>query len=59
MTTGPAGEAMTLEERVGEILGRYPPEDPVHRAIRRAHPMLQAAVDRTLRRMGSGSGQPM
>jgi hypothetical protein len=59
MTIGPAGEAVTLEERVGEILGRYPPDDPVHRAIRRAHPLLQAAVDRTLRRLGSGSGQPM
>jgi hypothetical protein len=59
MTIGPAGEAMTLEERVGEILGRYPPDDPVHRGIRRAHPLLQAAVDRTLDRLGSGSGQPM
>jgi hypothetical protein len=59
MTVGPAGEAMTLEERVGEILGRYPPDDPVHCAIRRAHPLLHAAVDRTLRRMASGSGQPM
>jgi hypothetical protein len=59
MTTGPAGEAMTLQERIGEILGRYPPDDPVHRGIRRAHPLLQAAVDRTLRRLGSESDQPM
>jgi hypothetical protein len=59
MTTGPAGEAMTLQERIGEILGRYPPDDPVHRGIRRAHPLLQAAVDRTLERLGTGSGQPM
>jgi hypothetical protein len=59
MTTGPAGEAMTLQERIGEILGRYPPDDPVHRGIRRAHPLLQAAVDRTLRRLGSEPDQPM
>jgi hypothetical protein len=59
MTTGPAGEAMTLQERIGEILRRYPPDDPVYRAIRRAHPLLQAAVDRTLDRLRSGSGQPM
>jgi HD domain len=59
MTTGPAGEAMTLQERIGEIQRRYPPDDPVHRAIRRAQPLLQAAIDRTLRRLGSESGQPM
>ena len=50
---------MTLQERIGEILDRYPPDDPVHRGIRRAHPLLQAAVDRTLRRLGSESDQPM
>jgi hypothetical protein len=59
MTTGPAGGAMTLQERIGEILRRYPPDDPVHRAIRRAHPYLQAAIDRTLDRLGDASGQPM
>jgi hypothetical protein len=59
MTTGPAGEAMTLQERIGEILRRYPPDDPVHRAIRRAHPHLQAAIHRTLDRLGGVSGQPM
>jgi putative nucleotidyltransferase with HDIG domain len=59
MTTGPAGEAVTPHERISEILRRYPPHDPVHRAIRRAHPHLQAAVDRTLRRLGTDSGQPM
>jgi hypothetical protein len=59
MTTGPAGEPMTLEERIGEIQRRYPPDDPVHRAIRRARPLLQAAVDRTLDRLRSESGHPM
>jgi hypothetical protein len=49
MTTGPAGQPMTLDERIGEIRRRYPPDDPVHRAIGRARPLLQAAIDRTRR----------
>jgi hypothetical protein len=59
MTTGPAGQPMTLDERIGEIRRRYPPEDPVHRAIIRAHPLLQAAVDRTRHRLERGPAQPM
>ena len=59
MTTGPAGQPMTLEERIGEVQHRYPPEDPVHRAILRARPLLQAAIDRTRLRLGGGAAQPM
>jgi hypothetical protein len=59
MTTGPAGQPMTLDQRVDEILRRYPPDDPVHRAIVRAQPLLQAAVERTWRRLNGRSGQPM
>jgi hypothetical protein len=59
MTTGPAGERLALEERVAEIRRRYPPDDPVHRAIRRSHPVLQGAVDRTLARLGVVADQPM
>jgi putative nucleotidyltransferase with HDIG domain len=51
MTTGPAGQPMTLEERIGDIRHRYPPENPVHRAIVRAQPSLQAAVERTRQRL--------
>jgi hypothetical protein len=54
MTTGPAGQAMTLDERIEEAQRRYPPDDPVHRAIARARPLLQAAVDRTRRRLDGG-----
>jgi hypothetical protein len=46
MTTGPAGQPMTLDERIGEIQRRYSPDDPVHRATLRARPLLQAAVQR-------------
>jgi len=59
MTTGPAGQPMTLEERIGEIRHRYPPEDPVHRAIVRARPLLQAAIDRTQARLDGRPAQPM
>src|SRR5215207_716133 len=59
MTTGPAGQPMTFNQRVDEILRRYPPDDPVHRAIVRAGPLLQTAVERTWRRLNGGSGQPI
>jgi hypothetical protein len=59
MTIGPAGQPMTLEERIGDIRGRYPPQDPVHRAIVRAHPFLRAAVERTRQRLERGLAQPM
>jgi putative nucleotidyltransferase with HDIG domain len=59
MTTGPAGQPMTLDQRVDEILRRYPPGDPVHRAIVRAQPLLHAAVERTRRRLNDGTGQPI
>jgi len=51
MTTGPAGQLMTLDERIGEIQRRYSPDDPVHRAILRARPLLQAAVQRVRTRL--------
>jgi hypothetical protein len=38
---------------------RYPPDDPVHQAIVRARPLLQAAIDRTRNRLDGESGQPM
>jgi hypothetical protein len=46
MTTGPDGSRVRVEDRVSEILSRYPEDDPVHRAIERATPTLLAAVAR-------------
>jgi putative nucleotidyltransferase with HDIG domain len=46
MTTGPDGSRVRAEDRVSEILLRYPEDDPVHRAIERAAPTLLAAVAR-------------
>jgi hypothetical protein len=59
MTTGPTGQPMTLEQRIEEVQRRYPCNDPVHRAIVRARPQLQAAIDRTRQRLGGRLGQPM
>jgi putative nucleotidyltransferase with HDIG domain len=59
MTTGPAGQPMTLDERIEEVQRRYPPDDPVHRAIVNAHPELRAAINRTRHRLDGRPTQPM
>lgn len=60
MTTGPSGAAVTFDDRIKEILRRYPADDPVHRAVTRATPVLRSAVDRTRARLrDAGAGQPM
>jgi len=59
MTTGPVGQPMTLEQRIEEVQRRYPSNDPVHRAIVRAQPLLQAAIDRTRQRLDGRPAQPM
>ncbi len=55
MTTGPAGQHLSFEARIAEILGRYPPGHPVHCAITRSRPTLAAAVDRTARQLASAA----
>jgi hypothetical protein len=59
MTTGPTGQPMTLDQRIEEVQRRYPPDDPVHRAIVRARPLLQAAIDRIRHRLEGRPTQPM
>jgi hypothetical protein len=59
MTTGPTGQRMTLAQRIADVQRRYPSSDPVHRAIVRARPELQAAIDRTRQRLDGVSAQPM
>ncbi|MBS4102994.1 HD domain-containing protein [Tsukamurella paurometabola] len=46
MQTGPTGLPVDVRDRLDEILRRYGPDDPVHRAITRSGPALIAAVDR-------------
>ncbi len=52
MTTSPTGQPVTVEERLAEILDRYPPTDPVHRAIMESSEQLRAAVARVEARLG-------
>ena len=59
MTTGPAGQAFTFDERIDEILSRYPADDPVHRAISRSRPVLGEAIERIRQRLVASVDQPM
>lgn len=58
MTTGPTGATVTVTDRLAEILNRYPPEHPVHRAIGNAKSELIASVRRTQDRLAAAD-QPM
>jgi hypothetical protein len=53
MTVGPEGQPVTFEQRVAEVLDRYPEEDPVHRAIMRARVELESAVHRAEARLAA------
>ncbi|WP_434056322.1 HD domain-containing protein [Georgenia wangjunii] len=44
MTTGPSGQSVVVEDRLAEILTRYPAGHPVHEAISIASPQIIAAV---------------
>ncbi|MEU4672446.1 HD domain-containing protein [Amycolatopsis sp. NPDC023774] len=55
LTTGPGGERVTYDERISEILKRYPSDDPVHRTWVKAAPILKESVQRTEARL---VGQP-
>jgi hypothetical protein len=46
LTTGPRGQSLTFEERLDDILVRYPPGSVVHRAMTRARPALAAHLER-------------
>jgi hypothetical protein len=58
LTTGPDGQRFSYDERVDEILIRYPPDDPVHRTWVRARPFLALCVERTMRRLAEAD-QPI
>ncbi len=53
MTTGPRGEAVSYPERLAEILDRYGPGSIVGRAMTRARPAIEAAIERTERRLAA------
>jgi len=45
LTSSPSGEVCTADDRIAEILRRYPPDSIVHRAIADAAPKLRETVD--------------
>lgn len=51
LTTGPDGEHLSYNDRIAEILERYPINDPVHRTWLKAGPILKESVQRTERRL--------
>jgi hypothetical protein len=52
MTAGVDGCQVTVEERLSEILMRYPSEHVVHRSIVRSGPSLRRAAFNVQRRLG-------
>ncbi|TDQ62847.1 metal dependent phosphohydrolase [Actinomycetospora succinea] len=55
MTTGPRGERFDYAERLSEILARYAEDSIVGRAMSRAQPSIQAAIDRTSFRLAAAN----
>ncbi|MGH3631229.1 MAG: phosphohydrolase, partial [Sciscionella sp.] len=53
LTTGPDGQTLTFDQRMDEILDRYPASDPVHRFWLTARAVEAEAVARTKRRLTS------
>src|SRR5664279_2270283 len=51
MTTSPRGLPVSFDERIAEIIRRYPPDDPVHRAILAGRSDLAKSVENTLARV--------
>ena len=51
ITTGPAGQPLSAEERIAEILERYDAGHVVHRSIRHVAPELLATVRRVEERL--------
>jgi hypothetical protein len=60
LTTGPAGELMTPDERLTDVETRHGAESPVAVGLRRAWPELMEAVAVVEERLGRArAGQPM
>lgn len=52
LVTGPDGSPTAPQARIEEILKRYEPQSPVHRAVSRSAPELLASAERARRRLG-------
>jgi hypothetical protein len=51
LTTGPQGSPVSADDRLSDVLARYGPEDPVHRAVDAGREELLAAVRRVRDRL--------
>ena len=49
LSVGPGGDPVIAEDRIAEILDRYPVDHPVHRAVIRSTPELLGAAERIRR----------
>lgn len=58
MTTGPAGEGLSLDERISDIYERYGPDHEVSRALDLSRPALESCHARTVARLADAD-QPM
>lgn len=58
MTTGPDGQLVDVDQRIAEILSRYPPDHVVHRSVTRAAPILRAQVDVVSTMLGTARTAP-
>lgn len=52
LCSGPDGTPVDPDERITEVLARYPAEHPVHRAIAKSGPMLVAQTRRVIHLAG-------
>ena len=52
MSTSPAGRRVSVQERLTEILDRYPVDHPVHRAVSRSYSSLEDSASRAAERLG-------
>jgi hypothetical protein len=52
LISGANGERTTVSDRLAEILDRYEPEDPVHRAVTRSAPYLKDCAERAAAQVG-------
>lgn len=52
MSTGPTGRRVSVQERLTEILQRYPSDHPVHRAVTRSYSYLEDSARRATERLG-------
>ncbi|WP_236793278.1 HD domain-containing protein [Amycolatopsis sp. GM8] len=53
--TGPSGQPLLFEDRISEILERYPESDPVHQTWLKAASVMREAINRAEERLARAS----